>query len=125
MSTSFVNPGISATLARMLEPEEAISYYYIARSLAWVFLGMGFRVHQLVLVFVKDKYSWIKVKKFVYILVLIMTACLSTLAFTPVGPWVYSNILNVEYDLASRAVKALAFFYLYHQQCLFQNYIKD
>jgi Na+-driven multidrug efflux pump len=110
VSTSFVNPGISATLARATEPEEAISSYYIARSLAWIFLGMGFRVHQIVLVFVKDRLSWEKVRRFVYGLVLIMVFFLATIAFTPVGPWIYANILHVELDLAQRAIKALAFF---------------
>lgn len=110
ISTSFVNPGISATLARAAEPEEAISSYYVARSLAWIFLGMGFRVHQLVLVFVKDRLSWLRVRRFVYALILVMVICLAIIAFTPVGPWIYANILKVEIDLAQRAINALAFF---------------
>lgn len=108
--TSFINPGISAGLARTAEPEVAISSYFVARSLAWIFLGMGFRVHQLVLVYVKDKASWQVVRRFVYGLSVIMLISLAILSFTPVGAWVYENIIHVEAQLANDALKALSFF---------------
>ncbi len=107
---SFVNPGISAGLARTSDPEIAISAFFVARSLAWIFLSLGFRVHQLVLVFVRDNYSWRKVSRFVGMLSIIMTIAMAILALTPVGAWTYTHILQVDPSIATEALKTLVFF---------------
>ena len=107
---AFVNPGISAGLARTANPELAIAAYYVARSLAWIFLSLGFRIHQLVLVYVKDSRSWQLVVRFVVMLSVIMMVAMGILALTPVGAWVYANVLHIDPYIATAALKSLVYF---------------
>ena len=107
---SFVNPGISASLARANNPEIAISSYYVARSLGWIFISVGGRIHQMVLVFVEDAHSWRTVFRFTAVVAVLAMAFISILAFTLAGPWIYANLLDVDIEIAGPALAALGFF---------------
>ena len=106
----FVGTGISAGLNRVPNPELALSSYFLSRTIAWIFLAVSFSASQMVLVFVKRHDDLQVVKKFVYVLSVVMVALISILAFTPLGEFVYVNILNVEIGLAKLALKSLAVF---------------
>ncbi len=107
---SFANPAISASLARTVNPEVAISSYFVARSLGWIFLSVGMRIHQMVLVFVDDAHSWRTVFRFTAVVAVLAMIFVSALAFTAIGPWVYENLLDVDIEIAGPALAALAFF---------------
>ncbi len=110
MVMSFVNPGISASLARTVNPEVAISSFFVARSLGWIFLSVGMRIHQIVVVFVCDAQSWRTVFRFTAVIAILAVICVAMLAFTAIGPWVYATLLDVDIEIAGPALSALAFF---------------
>ena len=107
---SSINSVISAGLSRSADPTIAISSYFVAHTLAWIFIGMGFRVHQLVIVYVKDSTSFNTVRRFVYKIAIVMVLLLAVLAFTPLGSWVLTNLLNISPEIAVHAAKILKFF---------------
>ncbi|QOR33899.1 hypothetical protein IMX26_10385 [Clostridium sp. 'deep sea'] len=107
---SSINSVISAGLSRALNPTIAISSYFVAHTLAWIFIGMGFRVHQLVIVYVKDQNSYKVVKKFVYKIAITMVVLLAILSFTPLGSWVLTNMLNINAEITAQAAKVLKYF---------------
>ncbi|MFP4457571.1 MAG: hypothetical protein ACLFPS_07920 [Clostridia bacterium] len=107
---SFVKPSINATLARAVQPEIAISGYFVARSLAWILIAVGFRIHQMVVVYAKNKKSFNKIRKLVLAFALLMSLIIAILALTPAGLWVLNNIIGVENDIAYPAINALIFF---------------
>ena len=107
---SFVNPSINGTLARAARPEIAISGYFVARSLAWILIAVGFRIHQMVVVYAKNQKSFYKIRRLVLSLAVLMSIIIAFLAFTPAGLWVLHNIIGVEDEIAQPALSALAFF---------------
>ncbi|QOR33898.1 hypothetical protein IMX26_10380 [Clostridium sp. 'deep sea'] len=106
----FVDTSISAGLNRVTNPELSLSSYFLARTIAWIFLAVSYSASQMVLVFVKKQTDFKFVKKFVYILSVIMVILVGLVAFTPLGKFMYVNILNVEVGLAKLALKSLAVF---------------
>ncbi len=102
-------PSINAGLARTLDPEVAIAAHEVGRSFAWIFISMFARINQIVLVFVKSKVAWLKVKKFALSLGVIMSALLLTIAITPIGEWVLTNIIGVEEELKTMALQVILF----------------
>jgi Na+-driven multidrug efflux pump len=109
---SFINPSINGTLARATRPEIAISGYFVARSLAWVLIAVGFRIHQMVVVYANNQQNFYKIRKLVLSIALLMSILIAILAFSPAGLWVLHNIIGVEDEIAQPALSALAFFVL-------------
>lgn len=107
---SFINPSINGTLARAARPEIAISGYFVARSLAWILIAVGFRIHQMVVVYANNQKNFYKIRKLVWSLALLMSIIIAIFAFTPAGLWVLHNIIGVEDAIAQPALSALAFF---------------
>jgi len=109
---SFVNPSINGTLARAARPEIAISGYFVARSLAWVLIAVGFRIHQMVVVYANNQENFSKIRKLILSVAVLMSLIIAFLAFSPAGLWVLNNIIGVEDEIAQPALSALAFFVL-------------
>ena len=97
-------PSVNAGLARTVNPEISLAAYQVGRSFAWIFIGMFGRVHQLILVFAKNKESWFRVRKFAFVLGISQALVLMTVAVTPIGEWVLSNIIGVEQELMVMAM---------------------
>lgn len=101
---TFGRPSINAGLARTVDPETALASFQVARSFAWIFIGMAMRIHQLVLVFVQGHVSYIKVKRFILALGLGNTALLLLLALTPMGEWALVRVIGVSDNLVKPAL---------------------
>lgn len=105
---SFINPAINAGLARVNQPELAISSFFVARSFSIIILGLGFRIHQIVVVFVKDDESWKLIRRFITIFSISTTLILLTIALTPLGKWIFVNFIGIELATLSPVLKSLA-----------------
>ncbi|MFP4456149.1 MAG: hypothetical protein ACLFPS_00630 [Clostridia bacterium] len=102
-------PSINAGLARALNPEVSIAAHEVGRSFAWIFISMFTRINQVVLVFVKSKLAWLKVKRFALSLGAIMSILLLTISITPIGDWVLTNIIGVEQELKTMSLQVILF----------------
>jgi Na+-driven multidrug efflux pump len=100
---SFVRPFINAGLARTIDAETALASYQVAYSLSWILVGVSFSIHQLVMVFVEDKETFRKVKRFVYAIGISATAILLVMSLTPIGEWVLVNIIGTTPDITEPA----------------------
>ena len=105
---SFISPAINAGLARVNNPEVAISSFFVARSFAWMILGIGFRIHQIVVVFVKDALSWKRVNRFIIAFSLSVTILLLVIAYTPLGTWAFGSLIGVDTDSLAPVIQTLA-----------------
>ncbi|QOR36240.1 hypothetical protein IMX26_05355 [Clostridium sp. 'deep sea'] len=92
-------PSVNAGLARAVNPEVSLAAYQVGRSFAWIFIGMFGRVHQLILVFAKNKESWLKVRRFALVLGISQAIILMIIAVTPIGEWILTNIIGVDQEL--------------------------
>lgn len=105
---SFSQPGINAGLARTINPEVALAAYSVAYSFALIFIVMFTRMHQLVLVFVKNKRDWVKVRRFSVCLGVMNSVVLLTIALTPLGEWVMQYLIGVDAQLTAMVLKSVA-----------------
>ena len=92
-------PSVNAGLARAVNPEISLAAYQVGRSFAWIFIGMFGRVHQLILVFAKNRESWFRVRRFALVLGISQAIILMIIAITPIGEWILTNIIGVEKEL--------------------------
>lgn len=100
-------PTINAGLARSINPEIALAAYSVARGFAWIFIGMFGRIHQLPLVFAKDKTSWSKVRRFAFVLGLVNGLLLFMLSITPAGEWILLNLIGIDTELTQVALATI------------------
>lgn len=101
---SFARPLINSGLARTATPELALAGYQVAHSFAWIFVGIAFNIHQVVIVFATDAVSLAKVRRFVWTVGLATTCGLLALTFTGATGWIIENIIGVDADIRQTAV---------------------
>lgn len=101
---SFSKPLINSGLARTASPELALAGYQVAYSFAWIFVGIAFNIHQVVIVFANDAAASAKVRRFVWTVGLITTCGLLLLTFTGGTSWIIENIIGVDASIRQTAV---------------------
>lgn len=101
---NFAKPLINSGLARTASPELAIAGYQVAYSFAWIFVGIAFNIHQVVIVFGNDAASLAKVRRFVWAVGLITTCSLLLLTFTGGTGWIIENVIGVDAAIRQTAV---------------------
>lgn len=101
---NFAKPLINSGLARTASPELAIAGYQVAYSFAWIFVGIAFNIHQVVIVFGNNEEALAKVRRFVWTVGLITTASLLLLTFSGATGWIIENIIGVDADIRQTAV---------------------
>lgn len=101
---NFAKPLINSGLARTASPELAIAGYQVAYSFAWIFVGIAFNIHQVVIVFGNNEEALAKVRRFVWTVGLITTAGLLLLTFSGATGWIIENIIGVDADIRQTAV---------------------
>lgn len=101
---NFAKPLINSGLARTASPELAIAGYQVAYSFAWIFVGIAFNIHQVVIVFANDAASLVKVRRFVWAVGLITTCSLLLLTLTGGTGWIIENVIGVDAAIRQTAV---------------------
>jgi hypothetical protein len=111
-SQTLTRPSINAGLARVENPDIALASFQVAYSYAMIFIVLLFYIHQLVLVFVKDKSSFIKVRNFIILVALLITGFLLISGLTPIGHFLLERLIGVEESLAKESLRTIAFYSL-------------
>lgn len=101
---NFAKPLINSGLARTASPELALAGYQVAYSFAWIFVGIAFNIHQVVIVFGNSAESLAKVRRFVWTVGIITTGSLLLLTFSGATGWIIENIIGVDADIRRTAV---------------------
>jgi Na+-driven multidrug efflux pump len=104
---NFIRPFVNSGLARTVNPETALAAYQVAYSTAWILVGISFSIHQLVLVFVEDKESFDKVKRFVIGVGVLASSILVLASVTPAGEWLLLNVIGTDPDITGAALTTM------------------
>jgi hypothetical protein len=104
---NFIRPFINSGLARTVNPETALAAYQVAYSTSWILVGVSFSIHQLVLVFVENKETFEKVKRFVFGVGIFGSAILLLLSLTPAGEWLLLNVIGTDPDITGAALTTM------------------
>jgi Na+-driven multidrug efflux pump len=105
----WVLPIMNALLGTTERGTLAVASFAVAGSLMNIILGFFTYFHQIALQFVKS--NPIIVRKFILTLGFVPPLLMIILAFTPVGAWMFSNVLGVKGDLLTACIHALRGFF--------------
>lgn len=103
LSHTVVNAGV----ARTPEPEIALAAYALARSIVRIIENPMFMVRQTVVSLTRDYHSFLRIKRFMYIMAWAISAVLALLAFTPLGYYGFRNIIGASPEVARQSHLAL------------------
>jgi len=101
-------PSINAGLSRTVNAEVSIATYALAYSFAMIFLSTFFKMHQVVLVFVKDRQGWKKVLRFSVAMGLANTAILLSVALLPAGRSFMQTVMGVPTAMLTPVLRGLS-----------------
>jgi len=104
---NFIRPFINAGLARTVNPETALAAYQVAYSFSWILVGISFSIHQLVLVFVENKETFAKVKRFVFGVGIFGSSILLLVSLTPIGEWLLLNVIGTDPSITQAALTTM------------------
>ena len=101
----WVLPILNALLGTTEKGTLAVASFAVAGSLMNLVLGFFTYFHQIALLFVKT--NPLIVRKFTLMLGFIPPLLLASMAFTPIGAWMFSNVLGVKDELLQACLHAL------------------
>ena len=108
LSHTIVNAGV----ARTPQPEVALAAYALARSIVRIIENPMFMVRQTVVSLTKDYNSFLRVKRFMYVLAGGVTVILAIMGFTPLGYYVFHNLIGASAPVAKQSHMALMVLFL-------------
>ncbi|MEX2355516.1 MAG: hypothetical protein WD535_00645 [Thermaerobacterales bacterium] len=97
---------ISAGLARTTMPALALAGYALALSLSTITEAPLFSVRQMTVALVANRATYRAVTWVLYSTLAISTSVAIVLAYTPVGPWVFTNVFGADPDLVAESRRA-------------------
>lgn len=104
---------INSALARMPLPELSIAIFTVVKSVSNIFNAPTIMTRQLFTSIIEDKKSYYLSRNFAFILMSILFVLMMSLGITPLGDFVYRNIIGLqtqkEIDLATSAMMVTAF----------------
>jgi Na+-driven multidrug efflux pump len=101
----WVMPILNAMLGTTEDAKLAIASYAVAASLMGLMLGFFTYFHQIALHFGRTDPG--QVRRFTLMLGLVPAVLLAVMAYTPIGPWMFTHALNVRGELRSASLHAL------------------
>lgn len=107
----FIGPVINIALGKTTGIALAISSFAVASSLMQLMLSFFTYIHQIVLNFYQVNATL--VKKFALVTGFVPFAMTTSIAYTPLGPWVLEHIMSVEGNLLEQSLWTLRAFVLF------------
>ena len=109
---SLTHTVINSALARMPLPELSIAIFTVVKSIVSIINSPTMMSRHLIVSMVNDKSNYKVARKFLWVMTFILSLVLLLLGITPVGEWIFKNIIGLEsseISLASSALLILVF----------------
>lgn len=105
-------PVLTAALARTAAPELALSGYHVMFSFAMILVVPIHSIYHVVLVFVRDRQSALRVRRFALVVGAAASALLALCALPAVGGLVFGTVIGVPGEVVGEALASLRFLVL-------------
>ncbi|MEW6194419.1 MAG: hypothetical protein AB1521_04580 [Bacteroidota bacterium] len=102
------NPFLTALIARMPAPEYNLAAYGVAFSIALIVESPVIMMMSASIALVEDKFSFIKLRKFVYAINLVLVLLMTLLILDPVYQFIFVKLLNLPMRVAHLTHVAVA-----------------
>ncbi len=100
---------INNALGKLYDPDLFISSYNTSRSMVMIFQSIGMCLSVIFASFVVNEKTYIKVKRYSIITVLIITLFLLSIAFTPISRIIFSKAYNLKGELLEKTIISTKF----------------
>lgn len=107
---TLAKPVLTGAMSRTLRPEISLAGYQIAWSYMYIFGALTFNIYQAVLVYVKDRVTYLRVRRFAMALGALGTLCLFVSAVPSVGTFVFGRLIGATQEVADRAAGIMGVF---------------
>jgi len=102
----------NAGLARLPDPELALASFAVAKSVAHIIENPVFMIRHITVAMTKGSSSYATVRRFIYMVLAIITIILGLISFTPAGPWMLETFMGVQGRVLNEAVIGLRVLFL-------------
>ena len=101
-------PVVTAALSRTANPETTLAGYQVASSFSYIFAAATYNIYHVMVVFVKDRPSFRKVRNFVLGIGVIASSLLLIASFPGPGSFIFGKAIGAPQDISQEAVRTLA-----------------
>lgn len=105
---TLMKPVITAALSRMANPEIVLAGYQVASSFSYIFVAVTYNIYHTVVIFVKDRDSFRRVRAFVLGMGGLASALLFLSSLPPTGSLIFGSVIGTPPDISGQAVKTLS-----------------
>ncbi len=101
-------PVLAAALLRTANPTVTLAGYQVAASFSYIFTALTFNVYHAVVIYVKDRRSYLRMRVFCLGLGALGFLLLALCSLPPIGRLVFGRIIGTPADISLEAIKTLA-----------------
>lgn len=100
-------PVVTAALSRTANPETTLAGYQVASSFSYIFAAATYNIYHVMVVFVKDRPSFRRVRNFVLAIGVIASSLLLIAALPGPGAIIFGKVIGAPQDITQEAVRTL------------------
>jgi hypothetical protein len=104
---TLARPVVTAALSRTTYPETTLAGYQVASSFSYIFTAATYNIYHVVVVFVKDRPSFGRVRNFVLAIGIIASSMLLVASLPGPGSFVFGTVIGAPLDISQEAVRTL------------------
>lgn len=106
---TLAKPVVTASLSRMARPEVALAGFQVASSFSYIFVAVTYSIYHAVVIFVKDRASFKKLRAFILGMGGLASVLLLVSSLPPFGSFIFSSIIGAPPDISLESVRTLSF----------------
>lgn len=107
LTIAMSNLMLTRCLGYFPDSEMYISSFSVARTIVNFVQSPGFVATYLIATFVTNEYTFLKIKKFLFVILLLVVTTSITVAYTPLSKFIFENLFNISGELLSNAITSL------------------
>lgn len=104
---TLARPVVTAALSRTIHPETTLAGYQVASSFSYIFVAATYNIYHVIVVFVKDRPSFRRVRDFVLAVGVIASSMLLIASLPGPGSFVFGTVIGAPHDISQEAVRTL------------------
>jgi hypothetical protein len=104
---TLARPVVTAALSRTAYPETTLAGYQVASSFSYIFAAVTYNIYHVMVVFVKDRPSFRRVRNFVLAIGVLASSMLLIAGLPGPGSFIFGKVVGAPQDISQEAVRTL------------------
>jgi hypothetical protein len=104
---TLARPAVTAALSRTVNPEVTLAGYQVASSFSYIFAAATYNIYHVMVVFVKDRPSFRRIRNFVLTIGVIASSMLLIASLPGPASFLFGTVIGAPKDISQEAVRTL------------------